>query len=103
MFLYLLLLTFQTVPLPQMKEWRRADGKDAAYVCPSRSGDGAITREAVEKFYRRTLALSGKHSPHSWRTVLSTWANDAQTGTKPRERITAIAPNCGSSLKNFSP
>jgi integrase len=70
------------VPLPpgllaQIKEWRRADGKEAVYVCPSRSGNGAITREAVEKFYRRALALSGKHSPHSWRTVLSTWANDA--------------------------
>ena len=34
-------------------------------------------REAVEKFYRRTLDLSRKHSPHSWRAVLSTWANDA--------------------------
>jgi integrase len=22
------------------------------------------------------LKLSGKHSPHSWRSVLSTWAND---------------------------
>ena len=34
-------------------------------------------REAVEKFYRRGLKLTGKHSPHSWRSVLSTWANDA--------------------------
>ena len=70
------------VPIPprlleQMREWKRADGKDAKYICPARSGEGAITREAVEKFYRRTLNLSGKHSPHSWRSVVSTWANDA--------------------------
>jgi len=47
------------------------------YVCPSPTGHASITREAVEKFYRRGLELSGKHSPHSWRSVLSTWANDA--------------------------
>ncbi len=69
------------IPLPprllaMMQQWQRVDGDDAVYVCPSRTGT-AITREAVEKFYRRTLHLTGKHSPHSWRTVLSTWANDA--------------------------
>ena len=53
------------------------DGHDAVYVCPAPRGDAPITREAVEKFYRRALNLSGKHSPHSWRSVLSTWANDA--------------------------
>ena len=52
------------------------DGDDAVYVCPAPRGDAPITREAVEKFYRRALNLSGKHSPHSWRSVLSTWAND---------------------------
>src|SRR5690606_18062720 len=56
--------------------WRDEDGAEAEFVCPSRSG-AQITREAVEKFYRRGLGLSGQHSPHSWRTVLSTWANDA--------------------------
>lgn len=69
------------VPVPPrllgtMKEWLRVDGKESVYVCPSREGN-PVTREAVEKFYRRTLNLTGKHSPHSWRTVLSTWANDA--------------------------
>jgi integrase len=73
------------VPVPPrllgaMKEWRRVDGKGAVYVCPSREGN-PVTREAVEKFYRRTLNLRGKHSPHSWRTVLSTWANDAGQDT----------------------
>jgi integrase len=70
------------VPIPPrllaaMREWRRADGDGAIYVCPTLRGDAPITREAVEKFYRRGLNLSGKHSPHSWRAVLSTWANDA--------------------------
>ncbi len=70
------------VPIPprllaQMKEWHQADGEARGFVCPARSGDAPITREAVEKFYRRGLTLTGKHSPHSWRSVLSTWGNDA--------------------------
>ncbi len=70
------------VPIPPillaaMREWRRIDGDAASYVCPAPRADAPITREAVEKFYRRGLNLSGKHSPHSWRSVLSTWANDA--------------------------
>lgn len=70
------------VPIPpqllaQMREWKRADGDGATWVCPSPDGENPITREAVEKFYRRGLKLAGKHSPHSWRSVLSTWANDA--------------------------
>jgi integrase len=70
------------VPIPPvllvtMREWHRVDGDDTGYVCPAPRGGAPITREAVEKFYRRGLNLSGKHSPHSWRSVLSTWANDA--------------------------
>ena len=70
------------VPLPPrlltaMKEWHRIDKGGDGFVCPAPRGAGSITREGVEKFYRRTLHLSGKHSPHSWRAVLSTWANDA--------------------------
>ena len=70
------------VPIPprlmaMVREWHREDGKDRSFVCPAPRGEGPITREAVEKFYRRGLKLSGKHSPHSWRSVLSTWANDA--------------------------
>jgi len=45
-----------------MREWRRIDGKDAVYVCPAPRGDGHVTREAVEKFYRRGLNLTGQHS-----------------------------------------
>jgi integrase len=63
--------------LASMREWKRADGETAEFVLPAPRGDGPVTREGVEKFYRRTLNLAGKHSPHSWRAVLSTWANDA--------------------------
>lgn len=70
------------VPIPpvllgQVREWRRADGDEAMHVCPAPRGDGHITREAVEKFYRRALDLGGKHSPHSWRSLLNSWAGDA--------------------------
>jgi integrase len=70
------------VPIPprlltMMKEWHRIDGDDRLYVCPTAKGDAPITREAVEKFYRRGLKLTGKHSPHSWRSVFSTWGHNA--------------------------
>ena len=35
-----------------------------------------ITREAVEKAYRVTLALDAVHSPHGWRSAMSTLASD---------------------------
>ena len=70
------------VPIPSkllamMREWRRADGDDAAFVCPAPNRDAPVTREAVEKLYRRGLGLSGQHSPHAWRSVFSSWARDA--------------------------
>jgi integrase len=70
------------VPLPpdllrQMTEWKRADGHGAKWVCPNESGKGPVTREGVEVFYRRKLDLSGKHSPHSWRSVFKTWSLEA--------------------------
>lgn len=71
------LVPIPPVLLAEMREWRRIDGDSARYVCHSRRVDAPITREAVEKFYRCGIKLSGKHSPHSWRSVLSTWANDA--------------------------
>lgn len=70
------------VPIPPrllalLREWKRADGDGAIHVCPAPRGDGHVTREAVEKFYRRTLELADKHSPHSWRSLFSTWSYDA--------------------------
>lgn len=68
------------VPLPpallaNLRAWHQEDG-GVGFVFPAPRGEGHITAEAVEKFYRRKLALAGKHSPHSWRTVFKTWASD---------------------------
>ncbi len=58
-------------------DWRKADGDGAVWACPTPRADGPVTREAVEKFYTRALGLSGKHGPHGWRSVFSTWSYEA--------------------------
>lgn len=63
--------------LSQIAEWHRVDGEDQKYVCPAPSGEKHITDAAVEKFYRVTLGLKGRHSPHSWRSVMKSLAADA--------------------------
>jgi integrase len=71
------------VPVPprlldELRQWRKVDGPDSVFVCPApRNGKTHITREAVEKFYRRTLNLANRHSPHSWRSVFKSWCADA--------------------------
>jgi integrase len=62
--------------LARMREWHRIDG-GTGYVCPAPSAGRFISRESVEKFYNRTMKLAGKHWPHSWRAVFSTWQRDA--------------------------
>jgi len=69
------------VPLPpgllaQIREWLRID-QGTGFVCPSPTTGRHISREAAEKFYNRTLKLAGRHSPHSWRSVFSTWSREA--------------------------
>jgi integrase len=46
------------------------------FVFPSPSGGKHIGRESIEKVYRVTLQLAGKHSPHGWRSAFSTLARD---------------------------
>ena len=71
------------VPLPPrllaaLREWRETDGKGVVYVCPApRDPKRHITPEAVEKHYRDSLNLGGKHSPHSWRSAFSTICREA--------------------------
>ena len=71
------------IPIPpallaQLRQWRTDDGPDAALVCAApRDASRPVTPEGVEKFYRDALGLQGKHSPHSWRSALSTIARDA--------------------------
>jgi integrase len=71
------------VPIPPtllalLGQWQKNDAGTSEYVCPApRDPKRSITREAVEKFYRRALGLEGKHGPNSWRSTFSTIARDA--------------------------
>ena len=60
----------------ELLEWQRLTGK-AKWVFASRATNKHITRESVEKAYRVTLELDGKHSPHGWRAAFSTLARDS--------------------------
>lgn len=64
--------------LDELKKWKSLVGGDGdAYLFPSSTtATGHICREAVEKAYRVTLRLGSRHSPHSWRSALSTLAKD---------------------------
>jgi len=62
----------------ELREWKnRIGGK--GYVFPSPTGGKHIGCESIEKVYRVTLSLSGKHSPHGWRSAFSTLARDYGT------------------------
>jgi integrase len=79
------------VPIPAallalLKMWKAEDGEGAVYVCPAPRSKGHITADALEKFYRRTLGLKGKHVPHSWRRVWKTWGGNAG---KPFDQLEA--------------
>ncbi len=59
----------------ELKKWKQLSGC-TGYVFPSVSGKEHVSREAIEKVYRVTLGLAGKHSPHGWRSSFSTLARD---------------------------
>lgn len=59
----------------ELRRWREMFG-GKGYVFPSPQGGKYIGRESIEKVYRITLALGGKHSPHGWRSAFSTLARD---------------------------
>jgi len=62
----------------ELREWKNKIG-GKGYVFPSPSGGKHIGCESIEKVYRITLKLSGKHSPHGWRSAFSTLARDNGT------------------------
>ena len=62
------------VIVQELRIWRSLIGGD--FLFPSSSGGKTITRESIEKCYRETLGLRGIHSPHGWRSALSTLARD---------------------------
>lgn len=59
----------------ELRRWREMFG-GKGFVFPSPQGGKYIGRESIEKVYRVTLALGGKHSPHGWRSAFSTLARD---------------------------
>jgi len=59
----------------ELRQWQAMFG-GKGYVFPSPTGGKHIGRESIEKVYRVTLQLRGKHSPHGWRSSLSTLARD---------------------------
>lgn len=63
----------------ELTEWRALTG-GRGYVFPALPPADAgshITHESIEKAYRVTLKLSGKHTPHGWRAAFATLAKDA--------------------------
>lgn len=61
----------------ELKKWQTINNKESKYLFPSKSTkSGHISKESVEKVYRVTLDLRGKHSPHGWRSSLATLASD---------------------------
>lgn len=59
----------------ELRKWKALLG-GKGYAFPSPTGGKHIGRESIEKVYRVTLGLAGKHSPHGWRSALSTLARD---------------------------
>ncbi len=73
----------QRIPLnpeiaAELRQWKNIFG-GKGYVFPSPAGGKHIGRESIEKVYRVTLGLDGKHSPHGWRSAFSTLARDNGT------------------------
>lgn len=63
----------------EIRHWHQVNGlPKAGPLFPAISGSrSTITHESVEKVYRVTLGLKNKHTPHGWRSALSTLARDA--------------------------
>lgn len=59
----------------ELRQWQVVFGSKG-FVFPSPTGNKHIGRESIEKMYRVTLELDGKHSPHGWRSSFSTLARD---------------------------
>ena len=59
----------------ELRQWKKMIG-GRGYVFPSPAGNKHIGREGIEKVYRVTLGLDGKHTPHGWRSAFSTLARD---------------------------
>jgi integrase len=61
----------------ELRRWRSISRTAEGFVFPALTPLKHITREGIEKVYRVTLNLAGKHSPHGWRSAFSTLAREA--------------------------
>lgn len=60
----------------ELRGWRKIAPK-CRFVFPSPTiSSRPISRESVEKAYRETLKLAGRHCPHGWRTSFASQARD---------------------------
>lgn len=60
----------------ELRDWKKVAPK-SRFVFPSPIDTSCpISRESLEKAYRVTLKLDGRHSPHGWRTSLTSQALD---------------------------
>lgn len=60
----------------ELRRWEFLRPQAGGYVFPGYQGRSHLSREAIEKALRDTMGLAGKHSPHGWRSALSTRARE---------------------------
>lgn len=60
----------------ELRKWRDVTGGTGRVFPAVAGGSEFISPESIEKAYRVTLGLKGKHSPHGWRSAFSTLARD---------------------------
>lgn len=60
----------------ELRKWKVVQPETGVYVFPGHQGRSHLSREALEKALRDTMGLAGKHSPHGWRSALSTRARE---------------------------
>jgi integrase len=60
----------------ELRRWQLMQPKDSLYLFPGHQGRSHLSRESLEKALRDTMGLAGKHSPHGWRSALSTRARE---------------------------
>jgi integrase len=59
-----------------LRTWRQMTGGNG-YLFPAPAGGAHLRHETLEKVYRRTLGMEGKHSVHGWRASFSSLAKDS--------------------------
>jgi integrase len=64
----------------ELRVWRGVTGGEGLLFLSPTGRKQPIAKEALDRAYSRTLALSGKHSPHGWRAAFSTLARESSEG-----------------------